>query len=419
MSVRILSVILLVCSLGAVACGGSGSDRTITVLGSWTGEEGRAFRAMLSAFERSSGIEVEYTGTRDARAVLASELHDGHPPDAAVLATPGDLRAYAAAGELRPLRGRAEGIGGELTTAAGPDGRRRTYGIVVKASVKSLIWYNPRNLSSDLRERLTDADLTWDELSDIAGEAGSRPWCLGLADTSASGWPGTDWIEDILLHASGPKAYDDWVSGRLPWTSEPVRSAWRTFGEVVANARGDARTVLLTGYGQAGAPMFASPPGCLFDHAGSFITGFYGQSDGRPQPGRDYDHIPFPGASSVVIGGDVLGVFRDSPAVRELVAYLGTADAQRIWTGRQGSGAFSLNREVRPDDYPDPLSRRIAQTLADAETVRFDASDTMPTVMAAAFNHAVLEYVAEPEDERLDDVLNSLEKLRRTTRFPS
>jgi len=39
--------------------------------------------------------------------------------------------------------------------------------------------------------------------------------------------------------------------------------------------------------------------------------------------------------------------------------------------------------------------------------------------MATAFNHAVLEYVAEPEDERLDDVLNSLEKLRRTTRFPS
>ncbi|TDC69241.1 carbohydrate ABC transporter substrate-binding protein [Actinomadura sp. GC306] len=419
MSVRILSAILLLCSLGLVACGGSGSGERITVLGSWTGEEGEAFREMLSGFEKDTGIDVEYTGTRDARAVLASELHDGHPPDAAVLATPGDLRAYAASGELRPLPGGARGIGGDLASATGPDGRRHSYGIVVKASVKSLIWYNPRNLPSGLRERLTAPGLTWDELSEIAGQAGSRPWCLGLADTSVSGWPGTDWIEDLLLHESGPEVYDEWVSGRLAWTSDPVRSAWRAFGAVVAASHGDARTALLTGYGQAGAPMFATPPGCRFDHAGSFITAFYRRAPGRPEAGRDYDHIPFPGAGSVVIGGDVLGVFRDTPAVRRLVAHLATAGAQRTWTGRPGSGAFSLNREVRPDDYPDALSRRIAQTLAGARTVRFDASDTMPTVMGAAFNHAVLEYVADPEEDRLDGILDSLDRVRRTTRFPS
>src|SRR5690606_33859379 len=158
-------------SLGLAACGEVGADERITVLGPWTGQEGAAFRDILADFEEESGVEVEYTGTRDARAVLASELHDGHPPDAAVLATPGDLRAYAAEGRLRPLRGGARDLGGDLTTATGPDGRRRPYGIVVKASVKSLIWYNPRNVPADLRRRLTSRDLTWDDLSDIAEQA--------------------------------------------------------------------------------------------------------------------------------------------------------------------------------------------------------------------------------------------------------
>jgi alpha-glucoside transport system substrate-binding protein len=65
--------------------------------------------------------------------------------------------------------------------------------------------------------------------------------------------------------------------------------------------------------------------------------------------------------------------------------------------------------------YPDPLSRRIAQTLASAATVRFDASDSMPTVMAAAFDHAVLEYVTDPTAQRLDRILRSLDQVRCTT----
>ncbi|GAA2403128.1 ABC transporter substrate-binding protein [Actinomadura vinacea] len=419
MIVRLLTALLLLCGFVLAGCGGSGSDTNVSVLGSWTGEEEASFRAVLADFEKRTGIHVDYTGTRDARAVLASELHDGHPPDTAVLANIGDLRRYAAGGDLRPISGVPQGTDNGLTTAAGPDGGRRPYGIVVKATVKSLIWYNPRTIPSGLRDRLTAPPRSWDDLAKATAATGARPWCLGFADTSNSGWPGTDWIEDILLHESGPEVYDAWVSGRLPWTSEPVRNAWRAFGSVVGGARGGTKGILLTGYGQAGAPMFTDPPGCLLEHAGSFVTGFYGQAASRPQAGRDYDFIPFPGRRAVEIGGDVLGVFRDTPAARRLISYLTTAHAQEIWIKRAGSGAFSLNRAVPPDHYPDRLSQRIAQTLTSAQTVRFDASDSMPTVMAAAFDHAVLEFVADPKDGRLDSILTALDQVRRTTRFPS
>ena len=34
-------------------------------------------------------------------------------------------------------------------------------------------------------------------------------WCVGLASQQTSGWPGTDWIEDILLHQAGPARYTE------------------------------------------------------------------------------------------------------------------------------------------------------------------------------------------------------------------
>ncbi|GGV39477.1 ABC transporter substrate-binding protein [Actinomadura cremea] len=414
---RILAALVLLCASALAACGGAGSDRTVTVLGSWTGGEGEAFRAMLAGFEEETGIDVRYTGTRDARAVLASELHDGHPPDTAVLANPADLRAYAADGLLHPVGSASQGIAAELTTAAGPDERRRPYGIVLKASVKSLIWFNPDTLPDGLAERLNDPSLTWDDLATAVSGTGDAPWCLGLEDTSQSGWPGTDWIEDLLLHLSGPENYDAWVSGRLAWTSPEVRRAWEEFGTVVRGAHDGTGGVLLTGYGEAGHPMFADPPGCRFDHAGSFIPAFYAQADQRPRAGRDFDFVPFPGRGTVEIGGDLLGMFRDTSAARALIEYLTSAEAQRTWIERAGSGAYSLNREIPPDDYPGDVPRRIAGLLSGARTVRFDASDSMPSVMAAAFNHAVLEYAADPAGERLDAILDALDEVRRTTEF--
>ncbi len=58
---------------------------------------------MVRGFERRTGIQVDYTGTRDADAVLASDIKDGNPPDLAVLSRPGELRQDAADGTLVPI----------------------------------------------------------------------------------------------------------------------------------------------------------------------------------------------------------------------------------------------------------------------------------------------------------------------------
>ena len=107
----------------------------------------------------------------------------------------------------------------------------------------------------------------------------------------------------------------------------------------------------------------------------------------------------------------LLGMFRDAPAARKLIAYLTTPEAQEAWIKRPGSGAISVNRLVPLGDYPDPVSRELARDLITARSVRFDASDSMPQVMESAFNNAVLEYLDSPV--QLEVILRGLDQVRK------
>jgi alpha-glucoside transport system substrate-binding protein len=107
------------------------------------------------------------------------------------------------------------------------------------------------------------------------------------------------------------------------------------------------------------------------------------------------------------VAGDLLAMFRDTPQARALIKYLTTPEAQAIWVRR--GGALAPNRRVSPRDYPDPLARRIAEILIDAQIVRFDASDMMPDAVNSAFLGATMNYVQHPD--RLDQILEDLERV--------
>ena len=53
-------------------------------------------------------------------------------------------------------------------------------------------------------------------LSDQMVADGNTPWCVGFESGGATGWPATDWMEDIMLRTAGPDVYDQWVSARDP-----------------------------------------------------------------------------------------------------------------------------------------------------------------------------------------------------------
>ena len=421
----VCSALSLVIGLGA--CGASGAEpsiagETISVLGSWTDQELTAFNAVLAPFEQRTGAKVAYTATRDLTGVLRRDVTAGRPPDVAGLAGPADMAALARDGILKELSTAIDL--GSYKAATAPtfvelgtvDGR--LVGVFIRASVKGLIWYSRATINQamprtwdDLR-RLIDATLAQPSLAGTT----TRAWCVGLASHESSGWPGTDWIEDFLLRQSGPEAYDAWIAGTLQWTSPEVRRAFMSYGQIVAEAavHGGSRGALTTYFTDSGNPLFTDPPGCLFLHQASFMTTFL---DAAAKPPPKYDFIPFPDidprfAGSLIVAGDLFGMLHDTPAARALIQYLVTAEAQAIWVER--GGALSGNFNVH--SYPNAIAQREAALLAGARIPRFDASDSMPDDMSAAFWQAVLDFTAD--QSRLDTILEQLEAVRRDAYKP-
>jgi alpha-glucoside transport system substrate-binding protein len=382
----------------------------VEVLGSWSGAELSAFREVVAPFEDRSGISVTYSTTRDLRGVLAGRLAQNDPPDLAGLEGPAHMAELAAAGHLRDLaqildigayRARVAPTVIELSTVDG-----RLVGVFVRSNLKGLIWYNPSVFQ-------LGAPRTWDELQRMAIQArtvADAEWCVGLESEEASGWPGTDLIEQFLLREAGVDVYDRWISGDVAWTSAEVRRAFELYGQVVADTsvHGGSRGALETDFREAGEPLFGDSPGCLFLHQGSFMPAFFGV---ERTAGVDYDFFPFPdllpGAQkSVIGGGDLFGVLTDDQAAIELIRYLVSDEAQSLWAAQGGS----LSVNVGVTDYPDPVSTRAAQLLTAADLFRFDASDSMPSAVSAAFRAAVLDFTAERV--RLDAILAELEAVR-------
>jgi alpha-glucoside transport system substrate-binding protein len=182
---------------------------------------------------------------------------------------------------------------------------------------------------------------------------------MGMGSTPISGWPGADWIEDILLHQFGTDIYQKWASGNLPWTSQPVRKAWQEWGTITATT--GSRSTLLTDWTDAGRPMFTNPPGCYLDHQPSFIIASYqNYRKEKLKPGTDFDFFPFPAGAAggaFIVSADMATMFNDTPQARQLIKYLATAKAQAIWP-HSGGGAFSVNKKMNQNVYPDGVSKK-------------------------------------------------------------
>jgi alpha-glucoside transport system substrate-binding protein len=405
--------------------GGQKIGGTVTVLGVWGGSEQDSFLAMVKPFEDATGVKVEYTGSRDAAAVLSTRVQGGNPPDVVNMPSPGQMDLYAKDGKLVDLSNILDmstynkQYAKTWVDLATVD--NKLVGIFIKASVKGLIWYDPKVWQAKGYE----IPQTWDEmmaLSKKMADSGTTPWCVALESGAASGWPGTDWLEDIVLRQAGEKVYNEWWQGQIAWTSPEIKQAWESWGQVVADSNmvyGGPNTMLTTNFGDVGNSLFTDPPGCYMVHQASFITDFFVKNNPGVKPVEDFDFFPFPpldanAPKSTEIAGDLMSVFNDTPQAEALIKYLVTPEAQAIWVQR--GGAISPNQAVPLDNYPDQLSRKAAELLTGSEVAVFDASDQMPQSMNQAFFQGILNYVQDPQS--LDTVLKNLDSVQKDAYQP-
>lgn len=409
-----LAVVVLAAS-GCTSGGSSGNDsdlkgKSVSVIGTWGGDEQAAFLKMVAPWEQKTGAKVKYTGTRDINTVLTTGVASGVLPDLAGLPGPGQMAEYASSGKLLPLdtvldvQTYQNETAPALASLGKSDGK--VYGVFIKAAVKGLIWYSPA-----LHDYSASPPKTWADLNSQAAAnkgAAKAIWCLGIESGAASGWPATDWIEDLVLRTAGPETYTKWYEGKIKWSDPAIKKAFQMYAdEVVAKSYGGNATAVATAFGNAGDPLFANPPGCELLHQASFITGF--SQFKSHQAGKDYNFFSFPDidpqyAGAVEGAGDLFGMFHDTPAAKSLMKYLVTAEAQDIWV--KAGGALSANKNVK--SYPDDISKRSADILANAKTFAFDASDLMPKAMNDAFWKAMVALTGGSKS--VDQVLADLDK---------
>ncbi len=206
----------------------------INILATWADAEQEAFMAMIQPWVDRTGVTVNYEATRDLNAVLTTRIEGGNPPDVAGLPGPGQMAQFARNGDLFTLENvvDADQMVNEFGYNEGwiADGTvdEQFVGIFIKVAVKGLIFYNPAQLEEAGYEVPEDFE-GLDALVEQIKSDGATPWGIGLENDAASGWPGTDWIEDFVLRQSGPDVYDAWWSGEQAWTSPEIREAFEAF----------------------------------------------------------------------------------------------------------------------------------------------------------------------------------------------
>ncbi|CAN5664006.1 hypothetical protein BH24ACT5_BH24ACT5_14520 [soil metagenome] len=387
----------------------------VSYQGAFGDEELAIFEQVLAPFEEETGIDVQVEINRDP-AVLTTRIEGGNPPDIAGLSGPNEVRRLCESGDLQKLDGlvdvdqiRADFDEGFIDLVS-LDGA--LCGAVIKASPKSFIWYNPTAFDAAGYAVPT----SWDELQTLEDQIiadGVTPWCVGFESGDASGWPGTDWIEDILLRTAPLETYDALYAGELSWTDPAVKAAFEELGGVLQDrvVNGGPVAVASTNFGApAVAPLFDDPPGCYLHHQASFITRLFTEVDPDLTAGTDYDFFGFPEIDAeignpLLVGGDTVGLFADRPEVVATLEYLLSAEAQGLWA--QQGGFISPNRNVDVANYPDEQTMKIAELVTSADAVRFDGSDLLPGEVNSALLACIIDFTLDPD--QLDSVLENID----------
>ncbi|MGP1357032.1 ABC transporter substrate-binding protein [Roseicyclus sp.] len=389
-------------SYQAFADGTDLSGQTLTITGPWTGADAELVESVLAYFEEATGASVEYSGSDSFEQDIVIATQADSPPNIAVFPQPGLMTDLAARGELAAMEQdtadwiRENYAAGEswvsLGSAAGPDGSENLYGFFYKVDLKSLVWYSPEQFD----EAGYDVPQTMEELialSDQIVADGGTPWCIGLGSGAATGWPATDWVEDMMLRTQPPEVYDQWVSNEIPFDDPAVVGAIEAYGTFARNndyVSGGSEAAATTDFRDSPAGLFSFPPECYMHRQASFIPTFFPED-------ADYDFFYFPAFEAQDLGNPVLGagtlfsITEDSDAARAFIDFLQTPIAHEVWMAQ--SGFLTPHTGVNSELFGSETIRNMNDILLNATTFRFDASDLMPAeIGAGAFWTGMVDY---------------------------
>lgn len=381
---------------GEVVEGAEGdlAGTSVTITGPERSEsEAGALQDALDAFGEASGIEITYTGDADWEANINTQVAGGNPPDISIFPQPGKLADFARDGVLQPVpedvaAAMQEHWSEDWYTYSTVDGQ--LYGVPVKSDLKSLVWYLPGAFA----EKGYEVPETLDALMALTDEMvanGDTPWCVGIESGQATGWPFTDWTEDVMLRLHGAEVYDQWVTHEIPFDDERVVEAMQLVVDMwEGKTFSSGGSIAATSFQDNAVPLIEG--NCMMHRQASFFASFLPEgtpvADGS-EGAVDVFYFPGDGENRPVLGaGTFAAAFNDRPEVWAVIEYMASAEyaerrqaAQAEFTG--GLSGFLSAAEGQDENVYSALEQSFLEILLSADPFRFDASDLMPADVGA------------------------------------
>ncbi|WP_425561382.1 ABC transporter substrate-binding protein [Microbacterium pumilum] len=387
------------------------AGETVTIAGGITGIEAENMQKSFDQFTEDTGIKVEYSGDKSFEGNIVTKVAGGSAPDIAIVPQPGLLKSLVETGEVKEA---PDAVEANVDANWSPDWK--AYGTVddvfysapMLANVKGFVWYSP----ASFEEWGVEVPTTWDELLDLTAtiqeQTGSAPWCAGFFSDAASGWPGTDWVEDLVLRQSGPEVYDQWVANEVKFTDPQIEDAFNAVGEILLNPDyvnagfGDVASINATAFADVAAKVADGT--CALTHQASFLAANFldvQTADGAtPNVAPDGDVYAFPlpgieagGETTLEVGGEFVTAFSDDAATVAVLEYMSTPE----WadTRVELGGNISANLNADPSLASSEFLTEAMTLLQDPNTtVRFDAADLMPaTVGQGSFWKGMVDWI--------------------------
>ncbi len=397
---------------------GSFDGAEVSVQGTIVEVEADRLIASFAPFEQCTGATINYQGTQEFEANIEVLAQGGNAPDLGIFPQPGLFQRLARGGFFveapADVESNVDEFWSEDWKAYGTvDGT--FYGAPLMASIKGYVWYSP----SEFEENGWEVPTTLEELdtlsAQIAEESGHLPWCVGLGSDAATGWPGTDWVEDMVLRLHGPDVYDQWVNHEIPFNDPRIVEAFDAVGnylkndEYVNGGHGDVQSQLSVPFGEGGLPILEGE--CSLHHQASFYEGFWPEGTEIAEDGDIWAFITPPAAAddplAVTGGGEIVGAFADREEVQAFQAYL----SSDLWANNRVAegGVISANSGLDPSVASSELLSQSIEILQNPETTfRFDGSDLMPGAVGAdSFWTGIIDWISGDSTQQVVDAIES------------
>jgi len=369
-----------------------GNDNTssdIEIMLGFSGDQFTTFKAEVEPYAKSQGITIRWTPTSNFNQLINTRVQGRNLPDIALFPQPGVLQDLASRNSLSPLDPVLDmpALKASMTAGTLDAGtvNGKLYGLLVSMNVKSLVFYPKKAFTAaGYKEPKTLPELL--ELTDRIRNSGKTPWCVGIESGPATGWPATDWIEDLILHQQGVQKYNQWVKHDIDFESPEVKQAADTFNRIAlteGNTLGGRKAISANNYMTAANPMFRNPPACFLYKQGNFVAAAGGFPDTVL---KDIDNqvgvFGFPPATAggedpVLGGGDLAALFsRDNEYAKKIIRFMSTKEfgAKDAKLG----GYISPHKDFDLNNYPNDVVKEAATVAYESSSFAFDGSDQMP-----------------------------------------